>query len=320
MDRKRVFELKSQHVNDYQHTYGHRAMDQNVDFTCTELNREGGGNFGFEQAPTHQLLVFLEGSCTIDCNDFPQQTFSAGQMVVVCRHSCYTGHTDQYLKMLVISFGNVLYECDKLALHTLCIYKSALRDYDFSPTPIRFPLTELFAQLIQLSQMGLDSDYFHELKHRELFLYLRHFYSKEEFTHLFYELIGASSDFRQTIYENCNKANSIQELIQLLNLSRTIFFQRFRSEFGMSAYQWVLRHRRKQIILAVSDPDARIDDLYEKFGYASRESFHNFCKKEFGRTPKQLIEEYRRPHAVTDALCEPDSLKTPPTAIVCSMP
>lgn len=268
------------------------AVDMGVDFTCNEFKK--GSMFGFKDAPAHQLLIFLEGSCWIDNSSFARQNFSAGQMVLVCQHSNYTGYANENLKLLVMFFDDIMVGGDKFSLCNYIPEKAAIQEYDFRPTQIHGQIQKFFGNLVYLLQSGLDCTHLHEIKHEELFIYLRWFYTKEELAYLFYEIIGRSLDFRKAIYQNYDKVTNVTELIRRLNMSRQLFFRRFREEFGMTAYQWILKHRREQIIRAIADTDVRIDDLYERFGYTSREGFHNFCKKEFGCTPKQLIKSYRQ--------------------------
>ena len=60
-----------------------------------------GNMFGLEQGLSHQLLVFLEGSCTIDYGCFLGKKFSAGEMVLIHRRSSYVGQvTDQQVKKI----------------------------------------------------------------------------------------------------------------------------------------------------------------------------------------------------------------------------
>ena len=251
-----------------------------------------GNMFGLEQGLSHQLLVFLEGSRTIDYGCFLGKKFSAGEMVLIHRRSSYVGQVTEDMKIVVMSFDCLIGECDKLVFESYANYRSSIK-YDFRATPIRYPLTDFFHLLIYYLQNGINCAHLHEIKHKELFLCLRWFYTKEEITYLFYELIGKSMDFRQFIYDNYKKVSSIAELIELSNVSKPVFYRRFKKEFGASAYQWILKHRREEIIRMVVNPQICIDDLYEKFGYASKESFHNFCRKEFGCTPKQLMNRYR---------------------------
>ena len=134
----------------------------------------------------------------------------------------------------------------------------------------------------------------HEMKQRELFFYLRGFYSKEEIAGLFYPIVSRSFDFRNFVFENYRKVHSLKELIDLSPMSRSTFLRRFKSEFNDTAHDWMLKQTCQRIVGEIACPETTIKDLMAKFGFDSHSSFNRFCKANFHCTPSELIRRYRK--------------------------
>lgn len=62
--------------------------------------------------------------------------------------------------------------------------------YDFTPLEIRHPLNEFIDLLVFCLKSGMNCAHLHEIKHKEFFLYLRGFYTKEEIVQLFFPIMG----------------------------------------------------------------------------------------------------------------------------------
>ena len=158
-------------------TCNHYRADVGSGFIYEEL--EAGETERLDTVRRNHLLILLEGRCSLDCNQFSGRDFSAGEMILVPRSAAFSGRTLTRVRLLDMAFEKPESGCDRLVLqsyHTLC---RQLR-YDFRPTEIRYPLTAFFDLLVFCLKNGMSCAHLHEMKHRELFFYLRGFYSKEE--------------------------------------------------------------------------------------------------------------------------------------------
>ena len=204
-------------------TCNHYRADVGSGFIYEEL--EAGETERLDTVRRNHLLILLEGRCSLDCNQFSGRDFSAGEMILVPRSAAFSGRTLTRVRLLDMAFEKPESGCDRLVLqsyHTLC---RQLR-YDFRPTEIRYPLTAFFDLLVFCLKNGMSCAHLHEMKHRELFFYLRGFYSKEEIAGLFYPIVSRSFDFRNFVFENYRKVHSLKELIDLSPMSRSTFLRR----------------------------------------------------------------------------------------------
>ena len=277
------------YINEHQ-TCFHYMAEIGTGFMYDEL--KAGETFRQINLNCNHLLLFLEGTCTLSYNQFTDRCFTAGQIVLIPSAALFYGTVNKDLKFLDMAFDIPMSGCDKLILqtyHRLC----ARIEYDFRPLPLRYPLDTFADTLVYCLRNGINCAHFHEIKHKELFFYLRGFYTKEEITELFYPLIGQSFNFRKFIFENHNKASSLKELIEMSNMSASTFTRKFKLEFGMTAKQWMLKQTCQRLVFAFTQPDATVKGVMVELGFDSPSNFNRFCKTNFNHSPSELLLYYR---------------------------
>lgn len=92
------------------------------------------------------------------------------------------------------------------------------------------------------------------------------------------------------IIENYQKAGSIEELISISNMGRSSFFTKFKTVFGITAKRWIVKQQNLKILDEAMHPGATVKELMAKFMFDSQSHFTQYCKQNFGCTPRQLIE------------------------------
>ena len=273
-------------------TCSHYKANMNAGFLYHEL--AAGKVISYDDTlQNNHLVIILSGSCTMGYNTFQNCKFKAGEMVLIPRSSTFRGQVDEYLKFLDMAFISPISSCDKLVLqsyHSLC----ADIKYDFRPTEIRYPLNVFFDLLVYCLQNGMMCAHLHEMKHKELFFYLRGFYTKREVAELFYPIISKSFDFKTFVLDNYAKARTLGELIALSNMSRSSFIRTFKAEFHDTAYNWMQKQLCQRIMEDVVRPDISVKKLMIKFGFDSFSNFNRFCKRNFYCTPTELLERYQK--------------------------
>lgn len=241
---------------------------------------------------THHLLIFMEGSCLVDYNRFTNRLFSGGEMVLIPMSAAFVGKVNKRLRLLDMRFETPVSYCDRMVLQSYSYFRTKVC-YTFRPIPLRKPLPEFCNMLAYCLTGGLYCEQFHEMKHRELFFYLRGYYSKEEITELLYPIVERSMDFRAFVCKNFSRVESLDDLVRLSNMSKRTFFRKFKAEFNMTAYQWMLKQTVNTIIDEFSRPDVTPMDVAGKLGFNSISNFCNFCKRNVGYTPTELVQKCR---------------------------
>lgn len=245
--------------------------------------------FSEDNTRKNYLFFFLEGSFTLNYNNFSNKIFQKGEMILLPKASCVKGWGEKSSKLLVFLFDVPRMSWDKLALQSLTAACRNL-NYKFTPVFIRYPLISYLEILAHCLKKRINYPHLHETKERELFLLLRGFYSKEELAKLFYPIVGKELDFRNFILQNYRKVESVKELISLSNMGRTCFFSKFKKEFGAPVKQWMLKQNNERLLEKASEPGITIKKLMDDCGFESPSYFNHYCRKQFGCTPQKIIE------------------------------
>lgn len=246
-----------------------------------------------ENLTKNHLLFVLEGSCMLNYNQFNDRMLQQSEMLLLARGGNAHGAANSHLKIIDMIFSVPLSGCDQLILQNYASICTTLH-YDFQPITIRYPLSAYLDLLAYCLKNGMQCAHFHDIKHRELFFYLRGFYTKEETALLFYPIITGSLDFRAFVYDNTSTHISLDELIIRSNMSPRNFRRKFLEEFNETPYRWMLKQMQQKIIFELTKPDTTISDIVAKFDFSSQSSFTRFCKSHFGCTPSELFKKYRR--------------------------
>lgn len=249
------------------------------------------GNNLKEQSVSSNLIVFLiEGKCLISSKEFSELVFDAGEMIAIPEHFPYDISVTEDCKLLFMHFDAPACNCSKLILNS---YKRFIDDaaFEVSPTAIIEPLNEFIDLLDYYSSAGASCAHLYEIKKEEFFLILRLFYTKEELAHFFYPILKYTCTFRRFVLDNYQKVNSVAEMIDASNMSKTVFYEKFKKTFGVSAKQWLLARQKQQILNMAADPEVSAKDIMVSFNFSSLEHLNSFCKRQFGLTPKELIKK-----------------------------
>lgn len=238
----------------------------------------------------NNVVILIEGECIISCNQYDNRKISSSEMVLLPRGALVDAYTQKDCKLLLFSFGMVRNVCD---VNMLQSYYDLCNDvhYDFTPLEIRHPLNEFIDLLVFCLKSGMNCAHLHEIKHKEFFLYLRGFYTKEEIVQLFFPIMGKKLKFKDMVLKNYSKAENVEELIKLLKMSKNAFYAKFSKEFGMSPRQWMLKQIRHQVFIKAAIPNITIKELMDLFNFDSPVQFNRFCMREFNCTPGELIKQ-----------------------------
>lgn len=143
--------------------------------------------------------------------------------------------------------------------------------------------------MIHYLKSGIKCAHLFEIKHKEFFLLLRGFYTREQVSYLLYPILGKVLSFKDFILSNYVKAGSIENLISMSHLSKSSFYDKFKSDFGMTAKQWMLQQQMNIVRAKACEPQVTIKDLMDVIGYSSPTHFNRFCRTYLECTPGELL-------------------------------
>ena len=251
-----------------------------------------GTYFQKDSISQNYILLFLEGSCSIGSGFYPQRIFKAEEMILIPKSSVFEGRVLETLKVLVFHFHVPLNSCDKVTFETYSSFCQRI-EYDFSPLPICYPVGQFVEQMIYYLKSGMKCGHLFEIKHKEFFLLLRAFYSKEQVSYLLYPILGKTLSFKDFVLSNYVEAGCIEKLISMSHLSKSTFYEKFKADFGVTAKQWMLKQQVNIVRAKACEPHMTIKDLMEAIGYNSPTHFNRFCRTYLGCTPGELLKSSR---------------------------
>jgi AraC-like DNA-binding protein len=265
----------------------HYVADHRSCFKFHEFNE--GDKIKFEDINHNYLGFILEGEQMLDCNQFNQRRFEAGDMIMIPKMAKFTGRAFGKGSMLICMFDVPKNICDKFNMQSYWPLCKEM-DYDFRPVPIVPQMATFIDSLVYYLRQGVSCEHFHEMKQQEMLLILRWFYTKEQIAELFHPLIGRSLDFKALILENYNKVPNVTELARLSHMCRSSFDEAFKKEFGMPAGKWLLQRKAQNVLHRMSEPGTTLCDIMVRFDFSSPAQLTRFCKQHFGCTPSEIMQ------------------------------
>ena len=160
--------------------------------------------------------------------------------------------------------------------------------YDFNLLKINKQVKSFLSAMDFYLNEGIDCSHFHELKRKELFFLFRAYYSDGELISFFFPVIGQNSEFKLFILNNHLKVANINDFAKLACCSLSTFNRKFKENFGITAYQWLLNQKAKYIYNEIVYNASSFQEIAFENGFSSQAHFNHFCKSFYGKTPGKI--------------------------------
>lgn len=238
------------------------------------------------QKSEENLLIFiLEGEVLVNSQEYAGIMLQAGDFILQAVGSKFEMLVMADAKCVCYRFGKPELFCEGLFNHIM---------HEVSPPLIYSPLKivpELKAFLessrAYLKHEKICRDLL-SLKRKELGFILSNFYSNYELSMLVHPLAQYTSSFQYFVLQNHSKVKTVEDFAQLGGYTTTTFRRIFNSVFHQPVYEWMQKRRKEGIIYELQQTDATISEICYKFGFESLPHFSNYCKKNFGVSPRTL--------------------------------
>ena len=191
-------------------------------------------------------------------------------------------------KLLLLKFDTYTSVCKKFRDKDYLDYLDD-GDYLLYKLPIYPSLEKLLSLFLQVLKLGVDCMNLHEMKRREFFFFLKHYYKDEQIARLFYPILSSRFSFRDFIYKHCTDHSTVNDLIEVSGMSRSTFYDKFKEVFGVTAKQWLLKRRAQKVYERLTTPDAIIKEVMYDCDFNSPSQFNRFCRHYLGDTPTNII-------------------------------
>jgi AraC-like DNA-binding protein len=259
-------------------------------FRLREL--EEGSAWGATNKDYHHMLFMLDGEALISCNEFTNCPIRTGEFVLIPIASDMICKALSHCRILLFTFEQFFHLSDREYVHEICNITSGTI-YDFKPATVRPPLDKFLSHIILYFKQGMNKPLLHNIKHVELAVILRSFYSKKEVASIFHPIAGKAINFRIEVMRNYRKVAHVDDLASLFGMEKRTFGRQFKDEFGMSPYQWILNQKAKHVRFSLTESKLSLDSIRKAHGFKFPGHFTRFCREQFQSTPTKLVRTLR---------------------------
>ena len=277
-------------------------MCKNEHISCTNYAEEFNKVFTLMEIPeghtverrflnTTFLVILLQGDIEIRYEIDKYFTPQLGYMFLLPKNKQITTFARKATTLLLCSFTNDLKLYSRFSIQQLSHFISESTCQNPYCLKLDIRLQSFFSLLVDCLKEGLGCIHYHQIKRDELFLYLRAGYTKEELALFFYPVLGQNLEFKDFVLMNSRKIFDVKNFALQANMSLSTFNRRFKETFNETAKNWLLLRKQEFVKRDVALSNLSFSEIAEKYKFSSTSYLDTFCKKYFGKTPKEIRKE-----------------------------
>jgi AraC-like DNA-binding protein len=239
---------------------------------------------------SHQcaIVFVLEGSATYKLRGVVMSELDKGQIVLITPGKHFSISTNNSAKLLIIQLTDVTSLCECFPIEKLLNFKEEGEQTGTTLLEINFAVSTFVAGLTESIEQGLRCRYYLALKTKELFYLFRAYYSKEQLARFLREILYTDAHFRYFVEKSYQEVSSVREFAKLMGMKQALFEKKFKDVFNAPPYKWFIEQKTKAIHHALCHSNTPLKELSVHFGFFSKSSFSDFCKKNLGLPPGQI--------------------------------
>lgn len=275
---------------------------KNEHISCTNYAEEFNKVFTLMEIPeghtverrflnTTFLVILLQGDIEIRYEIDKYFTPQLGYMFLLPKNKQITTFARKATTLLLCSFTNDLRLCSRFSIQQLSHFISESTCQNPYCLKLDIRLQSFFSLLVDCLKEGLGCIHYHQIKRDELFLYLRAGYTKEELALFFYPVLGQNLEFKDFVLMNDRKIFDVKNFALQANMSQSTFNRHFKETFNETAKNWLLLRKQEFVKRDIALSNLSFSEIAEKYKFSSTSYLDTFCKKYFGKTPKEIRKE-----------------------------
>ncbi|MDH6534878.1 AraC family transcriptional regulator [Parabacteroides sp. 52] len=234
-----------------------------------------------------EMLFVRNGSFHISYQKVSRQFVYKGQIMLLPPACHFYIEVEEDASIMVFRINSSIQLCNSFAIENLFKQGEETKD-EISLLEVNERLDYFLNLLSHCIKDGLKCTYYYKLKIQELMYYLRVYYSKEELKGFFSSVLTKDSVFANFVYKNYAKVKTVQQFSDLYGYSQSSFDKQFKKVFGISAYQWMIDQKSKQIYHKLICSDNSLAEIAFEYDFSSLSQFSDFCKHYLGDPPGRI--------------------------------
>lgn len=231
------------------------------------------------------LIFLLKGEVLVNSNEYAGTTLRAGEFILQAIGSKYEILAMTDVECVCYRFEQPRFFCETRYSY---IANEVQPPLIYSPLKIK-PEVQYFldASKSYMTEAKICKELL-AFKQKELGFLLGQYYTDYELSMLVHPLSKYTNSFQYFVLKNHNRVKTVEELAKLGGCTTTTFRRIFTSVFHQPVYEWMQERRCEGIMYELQHTDATISEICYKYGFESLPHFSNFCKKNFGASPRNL--------------------------------
>lgn len=262
---------------------------------CTEsakgkfsyVESKQGELFEFQSMEDYTLIFILSGKALLSCNEFMNVPFQAKEMCLLPISAQCEWKTLEDATGIILSGKFELNCCDRLSCQANA-GKWLNGTNEFDKLPISSPILNYLDTVKMYLHSNIICPRIYQLKQNELSILFKLCYTQEALVNFFLPVVKHNLEFEQFIMKNYLNIKGVKEFIDLSGMRASTFNRKFKTHFGMSPYQWMIRQKAKHILHELNTRNKSIADIMRKFDFSDASHFNRYCKAMFGNSPSEI--------------------------------
>ncbi|MFV0272189.1 MAG: helix-turn-helix domain-containing protein [Macellibacteroides fermentans] len=239
----------------------------------------------------NHLIFVIDGAIVIDCSQYGKKLVCEGQLFFIPKGFIVNCLCTKDSQLLIATFNQFNNNCMKLTYESLYPLTQVI-NYKMDTLPIKPPMRLFIDTVVLYLRNAINCAHIHSMKINEMLMCLRFFYSREELAEFFYPILGFSIDFKKILFDLAPKVKNVKELIDASHFGKTVFYEKFKNEFGdITPKNWLNQRIMEKIFYISSKPNIGVKELADETGFSSVQALQQYCKNTLNSTPTQIIKE-----------------------------
>lgn len=256
-----------------------------VDNTIIYASHSRGFYHSVHRCEENIMIFLIKGEVLVNSQEYAGTTLCAGEFILQAIGSKYEILAMTDVECVCYRFSKPEFFCEGRYQH---IAKEVVPPLIFSPLKVSHELQFfLEASKSYLAGAKICKELL-SFKQKELSFILSHCYTDYELSMLVHPLSKYTSSFQYFVLKNYCKVKTVEEFAKLGGYTTPTFRRIFTSVFRQPVYEWMQERRKEGIIYDLQHTEATISEVCYKYGFESLPHFSNFCKKNFGDSPRNL--------------------------------
>ena len=234
----------------------------------------------------NEILFFLSGKIRIQGFNIPDTIVSGGEMLAFPVGVEIDMELLEDVTCIAYRWEESGFICETQGQQLMTPQPSEIA---WKPMEIKPPIMSFVESVRHSIAHGISCRKLWSLKEQELLFLLNAHYPLPELLDFLTPILVSLNRFKSFVRRNYYKVHTVEELALLGRYSNITFRRMFQQEFGEPAHRWMSRQKQEHILYDLTHRDVSISELSYKYQFESLSQFSNYCKKNLGASPREIM-------------------------------